>query len=380
LIFHSMPRYNRDNWSKDYDHIIENAKDAPGLDIEKHTFRKTWKTKDETALVKQFGKVPALPVGKERNNYTFLANGFLACEELMKRMEACESTPIFSSDYFDYAQHQKRIYRNALDNWEKNLQARATNTSDKLQGMSQDKFYDILEGCGDYISWHNDNSQHTCTLWSSDPTIRIGIITVRGWRDHLKELEKRRRDLCVYRGPNASAGRQITWDSQDQDPEPEPTPKRARQARRPMSPTKKTAPKRSRQTRRSPSPTEPQSCPPELLDVIIPAPRPRTPEPMTTPPQASSPPKPVDMEPISSPPKPVSTEPEPDSQMTQLPDGYDMPELERYAPPPPPATAAVPEYESEEESNSQILDAAPEEDSQDPRCWEEECVRVLAFS
>ena len=66
--------------------------------------------------------------------------------------------------------------------------------------------------------------------------------------------------------------------------------------------------------------------------------------------------------------------------MTQLPDGYEEPELERYVPPPPPATDAVPEYESEEESNSQILDAAPEEDSQDPRCWEDECVRVLAFS
>jgi hypothetical protein len=66
--------------------------------------------------------------------------------------------------------------------------------------------------------------------------------------------------------------------------------------------------------------------------------------------------------------------------MTQLPEGYDMQELERYVPPPP-ATAPVPEPESEEESNSLILDAEPEEESQYTSYQEEEyACQVTAFS
>ena len=405
-----MPRSNRDSWSKDYDHIIENAKDAPPLEFEKLTFRKTWTPKDETVLVRQFGKVPELPVCSERGDYALLANGFLACDQVMTRSEASKSTPMYTSDYFDYAQHQKKMYRNALDNQEKLMQVRAINPDEKLVALSQDGFYNLLEDCVDYISWHSDFREHSMALRSQDPTNQVCIFRVREWKDTLKRLEPRRRCLVAYRGPNASAGRVLTWESQDQDPEPEPAPKRGRKPRRPMSPTEP-APKRGRKPLRSLSPTEPQPWPgaprgfvipvtrsrtPQprpaaLRGLVIPVPRSRTPEPMTTPPQASSPPKPVSTPPRpssppppvstpprpsspppratrprpSSPPKPVSTEPEPDSQETQLQEGEVMPVLARYVPPPPPAKAAVPAYESEEESDSMVLEHDAEEPADD---------------
>ena len=100
------------------------------------------------------------------------------------------------------------------------------------------------------------------------------------------------------------------------------------------------------------SPTEPAPAPPNLPP--IPAPRVRTPEPVPTP-VAESPP-----------PEQVSTEPE-DPEMTQLPFGYVMPELEPYVP------IHEPEFEpgsapdtDEQESDSMIIgEAQPEPTAKD---------------